>query len=120
MGTFTMNKHWPMAIAATVLMAFVLKPGAANAFECPQHFAAAQAAIDKTVADMAGMTMDPMMTAQVVAFLDDARKFLAHAMEHHEAAAGGMDHARAIADADTALGHAIAADIWHFRMMAAN
>jgi hypothetical protein len=114
-----MNKQWPLAIAAAVALAFVLKPGTSNAFECPQHFAAAQAAIDKTVADMAGMTMDPMMTAQIVAFLDRARADLAHAMEHHAGAEGGMDHAKSIAGADTALAYATAADIWHFRMMQA-
>ena len=112
-----MIKHWPLAVGVVVGFAFFQIPTTSHAFECPQHFTAAQAAIDKVVADMAGMTMAPETMSQVNFFLDNARRFLAEAKEHHGAAEGGIDHAKSIAGAKAALGYAEAGDIFHFKMM---
>ena len=118
-GSRDMIRKWHLAGAFAVAFAFVQTPGTSNAFECPRHFAAAQAAIDKVVADMGGgMVMTPEMMAQVNFFLDNARRLLAEAMAHHEGAQGGMGHGKSIADADAALGYAQAGDIFHFKMMA--
>ncbi len=92
----------------------------AQAFECPKHFAAAQAVIDKVVGDMGGdmskkMPKDQM--ALVHALLDDAKMMLAGAKHNHEKPQGAFDHGRAIAKADAALGSAKAADIFHFKLM---
>lgn len=91
----------------------------AQAFECPQHFEAAQAVIDKVEQDMQGM--EQMMTredmALVHALLDDAKMLLDGARHNHEKPQGAFDHGRAIAKADSAKGYATAADILHFQMM---
>ena len=95
--------------------------GAAQAFECPKHFAAAQAIIDKVTEDMKGemsMQMDKGDMALVHALLDDAKTWLASAIHNHEKPQGMYDHGRSIAKADTALAHATAADIFHFNLMA--
>ena len=105
-------------IAAAAAFAAVLLAGAgARAFECPQHFSAAQAAIDKTMADMKGMKMPKDQHALVHALLDDAKMTLAGAKHNHEKPQGAYDHARAIAKADAALGSARAADMLHFHYM---
>ena len=111
-------KRLLMASAATLV--FLLPWGTAQAFECPKHFAAAQAVIDKVKGDMGGemskqMPKDQM--ALVHALLDDAKSRLSSAMHNHEKPQGMYDHARAIAKADAALGYATAADILHFKMM---
>lgn len=94
-------------------------PPAAGAFECPQHFEAAQSVIDKVTEDMEGM--EKMMTREdmvlVHALLDDAKMLLEGARHNHEKPQGRFDHARAIAKADSAKGYATAADILHFQMM---
>ncbi len=92
----------------------------ANAFECPKHFKAAQAAIDKVIGDMKGdmskkMSKEDM--ALVHALLDDAKMRLASARHNHEKPQGKYDHARALAKADAALGYASAADMFHFKLM---
>ena len=95
--------------------------GAAQAFECPKHFAAAQDIIDKVAEDMKGemsMQMDKGDMALVHALLDDAKTWLASAIHNHEKPQGMYDHGRSIAKAGTALAHATAADILHFKMMA--
>ena len=111
-----------MKIAAAVC-AVVLTfqaPGPAQAFECPKHFAEAQAAIDKVKGDMGG-DMSKMMRkedmALVHALVDDAKARLASARHNHEKPQGAYDHARAIAKADAAKGYAVAADIFHFKLM---
>ncbi len=118
-----MNVKWFLAASAAAVA--LQMPSGAQAFECPKHFAAAQAAIDKVVEDMkgdmsmsmakAGMKSD---VALVHVFLDDARMLLAGAKHNHEKPQGAFDHGRAIAKADAALGHAVAADIFHFKLMA--
>lgn len=93
--------------------------GPALAFECPKHFADAQAVIDKVTADMQGMEdqMPQEEMALVHALLDDAKMLLEAGRHNHEKPQGPYDHARAIAKADAALGHARAADILHFHYM---
>lgn len=89
------------------------------AFECPSHFAEAQAMIDKVTADMEGMK--DMMAAEemalVHALLDDAKMLLSGGVHNHEKPQGAYDHARSIAKADAALGYARAADMLHFKYM---
>jgi len=92
----------------------------ANAFECPKHFKATQAAIDKVIGDMKGDMSKKMPKediALVHALLDDAKMRLASARHNHEKPQGKYDHARALAKADAALGYAVAADIFHFKLM---
>ena len=87
-------------------------PSNVEAFECPVHFAEAQAAIDKVAADMESMSgMDKEMMALVHSLLDDAKMFLSGGIHNHEKPQGKYDHARSIAKADTALGYAKAAAI---------
>lgn len=105
----------PLPLAAA-LLGF---PSDAVAFECPQHFADAQAVIDKVSGDMAGMeqSMAKEDMALVHALLDDAKMLLEGAKHNHEKPQGAYDHARAIAKADAAKGYATAADILHFQLM---
>ena len=113
------------------LMAFVAVlalgqlPSTANAFECPKHFAAAQAAIDKVTNDMKGEMSKKMKAAGMAAdmalvhaLLDDAKMLLAGAKHNHAKPQGKYDHGRAIAKADAAKGSATAADIFHWKLMA--
>ncbi len=110
------------------LMAFIAVlalgqlPSTANAFECPKHFAAAQAAIDKVTKDMKGEMSKKMKAAGMAAdmalvhaLLDDAKMFLAGAKHNHAKPQGKYDHARAIAKADAAKGSANAAGMLHFK-----
>lgn len=110
----------PKLAAATVVLAIVALPvPRALAFECPKHFAEAQALIDKVTEDMKGMEgqMSKEDHALVHALLDDAKMLLEGAKHNHEKPQGAYDHARAIAKADAALGYARAADIFHFKLM---
>ncbi len=111
------------AIAVTAL-ATVFPSGPVNAFECPRHFTKAQAAIDKVIGDMKGEMSKSMARAGmkadmalVHAMLDDAKMRLASARHNHAKPQGRYDHARAIAKADAAQGYAVAADIFHFKLM---
>ena len=113
-----MKMKWLLAASAAAVM-FQL-PSGAQAFECPKHFAAAQAIIDKVTGDMKGdmskkMPKDQM--ALVHALLDDAKMLLAGAKHNHEKPQGPYDHGRSIAKADAARGSALAADLLHFKMM---
>ncbi len=111
--------------AVIILFSMIQVPNVASAFECPKHFDAAQAAIDKVVGDMKGEMSKKMaksdmksQMALIHALIDDAKMILAGARHNHEKPQGPYDHARAIAKAETAHGHAEAADIYHFKMMA--
>ena len=109
-----------LLLVSTAVLIFLLPWGEARAFECPKHFAAAQAVIDKVKGDMGGemskqMPKDQM--ALVHALLDDAKSRLSSAMHNHEKPQGIYDHARALAKADAALGYATAADMLHFKYM---
>ncbi len=118
-----------MAVRRFLIPSFIsvafLVPFGAQAFECPKHFTKAQAAIDKVVGDMKGEMSKSMadagMKAEMVlihALLDDAKMRLASARHNHKKPQGRYDHARAIAKADAAQGYAVAADIYHFKIMA--
>lgn len=95
------------ATLATALATALATPAAA--FECPKHFGEAQAAIDKTAADLEAAGLPAEQKALVHALLDDARMWLEGGRHNHEKPQGAFDHARAIAKADAALGHARAA-----------
>jgi hypothetical protein len=118
-----MKLKWLLAGSAAVLIFQI--PWNAQAFECPKHFAEAQALIDKIEGDMAPGEdaraavgdMPKEQIALVHSLLDDAKMFLAGAKHNHEKPQGAYDHARAIAKADAALGYARAADILHFKML---
>ncbi len=106
-------------LAGSAAVLIFQMPWNAQAFECPKHFADAQALIDKVADDMKGMKGKTSKEdhALVHSLLDDAKMFLAGAKHNHEKPQGAYDHARAIAKADSALGYATAADILHFKMM---
>lgn len=110
-----------LLMASTATLLFLLPWGAAQAFECPKHFTEAQSAIDKVAGDMKGKMSKKMRKedmALVHALLDDAKSRLASAKHNHEKPQGRFDHARAIAKSDAARGYAVAADIFHFKLMA--
>ncbi len=110
-----------LLVASAATLVFLLPLGSAQAFECPKHFAEAQAAIDKVTEDMKGAMSKKMPKremALVHALLDDAKSLLASAKHNHEKPQGLYDHARAIAKADSARGYAVAADMFHFKLMA--
>ena len=79
-----------------------------SAFECPQHFAEAQTAIDRATEAVKTLPMGEKK-ALVHALLDDAKMLLHGGKHNHEKPQGAYDHARAIAKADAARGHAEAA-----------
>ena len=98
----------------SVLAAFGLQwSGAAQAFECPKHFAEAQAAIDKVTEDMKGMkgSMSKEDMALVHALVDDAKMLLTGAKHNHEKPQNKLDHARAMAKAGSAEAYADAAAV---------
>ncbi len=94
-------------------------PATARAFECPQHFAEAQTAINKVKRDMERMEtkMPHSDIAFVHSLLDDAHMLLGGARHNHSKSNGYHDHTRAIVKAETARGYALAAEILHINMM---
>ena len=113
-----MKIKWLLAASAAAIA--LQMPSGAQAFECPNHFADAQAMIDKVVGDMKGdmsMQMPKDQMALVHALLDDAKTYLASAKHNHAKPQGAYDHARSIAKADSARAWALAADLLHFKMM---
>ncbi len=92
--------------AFVFLPLFVLSTGA-WAFDCPNRFQAADAAIADAAAAMNKMS-DAKAKGLVHTFIDDAKMLLHSARHNHEKpAAGKYDHGRAIAKA--AEGYAKAA-----------
>jgi hypothetical protein len=82
---------------------------AANAFSCPVEFAEAEAAIASAKTAMEAMP-DGTNKGLVHTLIDDAKMLLHSAKHNHEKpAAGGYDHARAVAKARSAVGYAEAA-----------
>ncbi len=76
-----------LLMASTATLIFLLPWGVAQAFECPKHFTAAQAAIDKVTGDMGGdmsKQMPKEQMALVHALLDEAKMILAGAKHNHE------------------------------------
>ncbi len=113
-----MNKmKWFLAASAAALM--LQLPTGAQAFDCPNRFDAAQAAIDKVIGDMKAMEgkMTGEQHALVHALLDDAKQHLAGAKHNHEKPQGVYDHARSVGKAGAALSYAEAADMLHQKYM---
>ncbi len=97
-----------LILAATVAPLLLLTPWPAQAFECPEHFAAAQAAIDKANEQFRRMEVGMPLAAH--AHLRYAKMSLVEAKFHH-AQTGNYHHARAIVRANEARGHAVAGEI---------
>ncbi len=94
--------------AGALLIALVSTP--AFAYECPKHFEAAEAAIKRATEAMEAMPHNHMWMVHTL--LDDAKMLLHSATHNHEKpAAGGYDHARALAKADASRGIAEAAEL---------
>ena len=112
-----MRKIILVLVAAFALTALI--PMTASAFECPRHFKAAQAAIDKVTKNMKSMgkSIPKAQMGLVHSLVDDAKTWLSSARHNHQKPQGIFDHARSIAKADTALGYAVAANIFHSKLM---
>ena len=112
----TMKFNWILATAVVALT--VQMAPSAQAFECPLHFAEAQAAIEQTAENTQGMEskMPKEDVALVLAHLGNARMSLVEAKYHHTQS-NGYHHARAIVRANEARGYAVAADRLHQNMM---
>ena len=108
-----------LLLAASAAVFVMQTPWSAQAFECPKHFAAAQATIDKVAADMQADIpwQEPLDKELVLTLLDDARMLLGGAKHNHDNPTSGYSHARAIAQADSALGYAKAADLFHRELL---
>ena len=103
-----MDKH---LIAGAVFAATLSLSATAWAFDCNNSFSAAQAAIDSATAAMEKMP-DGDKKGLVHTLIDDAKSQLMSGKHNHEKpAAGGYDHARAVAKARAAQGYAEAAQI---------
>ncbi len=113
---FTMKFHWILA-AAVVALTVQMAPSA-QAFECPLHFAEAQAAIEQAAENTQGMEskMPKEDVALVLAHLGNARMSLVEAKYHHTQP-NSHHHARAIVRANEARGHALAANTLHRILM---
>ncbi len=100
-------KHLAAAVTIFAVSGFA---SSAWAFSCPAHFKAAQASIDSAASAMGAMS-DKTKSGLVHTLLDDAKTILQAAKHNHEKpAAGGYDHARSLAKADTAKAYAEAAE----------
>jgi hypothetical protein len=84
-------------------------PFGAGAFECPKHFAEAQAAIDKG-SEGVKHVQDGAMPLAALSHLRHARMSLVEAKFHH-GQTGDFHHARSIIRANEAQGHALVAYI---------
>lgn len=99
-----MNWKQPLTVAlGTLLLQISVE---VQAFECPVYFAEAQAVIEK--ADESIQRMEGGMPMAALSHLTQARMSLVEA-EYHHTKENGYHHARAIASANEARGHAIAA-----------
>ena len=94
-------KYVHRILIMAVALGFVAALSApALAFECPNHFKAAQAAIDHATKGMKGMSkmmLKKDMMALVHSLIDDAKTALTSAEHNHAKPQGAFDHARAIA-----------------------
>lgn len=98
-------------LGGMVILGFLSLSSLAYAFNCPGDFTEAEAAIAK-----AKSAMDAIPGGEkkglVHTLIDDAKMLLHSAKHNHDKpAAGGYDHARAIAKARAAIGYAQAAEI---------
>ena len=101
-----MKRKWILAVTVALLLSLATWP--AQAFECPAHFAEAQAAIDKANEQIRRMKSGMPLAAQ--SHLRHARMSLVEAKYHHTQP-GNLHHARSIVRANEARGHAVAAFI---------
>jgi len=97
---------WKQALTASVGLILLQLPIEAKAFECPTHFTAAKAAIERAEKSIQSMKGGMPMAAR--SHLNEARMSLAEA-EYHHSKEKNHHHARAIVRAEEARGHAIAA-----------
>ncbi len=104
-----MQSKWMLAAFAVALI--FPTPWAAQAFECPKHFEAAEVATDAANDAMIGLKTDLHMQRGHI-LLDDAKMLLVSAEHNHKKPQNEFDHARAIAKADAAKGYAEAALIY--------
>ncbi len=96
------------AALAGALMSF---GSGAWAFTCPVDFKAADEAIASATAAMKAMS-DKEKMGLIHTLIDDAKMLLGSGQHNHaKPAAGGLDHARAIAKARAAVGYAQAAEM---------
>ena len=80
------------------------------AFSCPTQFQAAKAAIARATKATDAMS-DKGKQGYVHTLIDDAKMLLMSGKHNHaKPRAGGFDHARAVAKADSAKGYAQAAE----------
>ena len=104
-----------LLLAAFSVALIFLTPRAAQAFECPKHFAAADDAIDAANDTMIGLKTDLHMIRGHM-LLDDAKTLLGAAKHNHEKPQNEFDHARAISKAEAAKGFAVAALIYYKKL----
>ncbi len=99
-------------VFVVALAVLLVAPAAAKAFDCTNRFAAARAAIGRITKAMKAVhgKMSSGKIAQVHMLLDDAKMLLHGGKHNHANPQGPLDHARAIAKATSALGHAEAAE----------
>ena len=100
-----------VVVGAVVLLPLLVIAQGAWAFDCPNRFAAAEAAITDATAAM-NKVSDATAKGLVHTFIDDAKMML-HSAKHNHAkpAAGKYDHTRAMAKANAAEGYARAATV---------
>jgi hypothetical protein len=95
--------------AITIVAVLSQVPFSVEAFECPKHFAEAQAAIDKATDSVKKMTKGGMPIV-AISHLRDARTSLREA-EYHHGQSNNVYHTRAIIRAGEAQSHALVAYI---------
>ncbi len=106
-----MRIKWLLAASAAL---FALQiSSSASAFQCPNRFAAAEAALGKATKNMMSVMeqMPQEQMALVHALLDDAKMHLNGAVHNHEKPQGAYDHARAVGKANAAISYAEAAEM---------
>ena len=98
-------------IGAALAGALLSFGSGAWAFNCPVDFKAADEAIASATAAMKALS-DKEKMGLVHTLIDDAKMLLTSGKHNHaKPAAGGLDHARAIAKARAAVGYAQAAEM---------
>ena len=98
-------------IGAALAGALVTFGSGAWAFNCPVDFQAADEAIADATAAMKALS-DKEKMGLIHTLIDDAKMLLTSGKHNHaKPAAGGLDHARAIAKARAAVGYAQAAEM---------
>ena len=113
-----MKITWLIGVVCVVVaLQFMAK--SAQAFGCPDHIAAAQAAIDKATASTMGMEskMSKEGLTMVQSHIVHAKMTLAEAKFHHEKPEGLHHHTHAIVRANAAREHALAAVALHSALM---